>query len=190
MISQKHLKSIINYNPSTGFFTWLSRPADMFSCGNRSAKSYCDMWNSRYSGKIAGTISDMGMNGIRRCIVIKKKQYFSYRLAWLYVYGVWPECEIDHINGNSLDDRIVNLRDVTSQENSRNSRIPTTNISGIIGVRFRGDKGKWVAGITVNNKSIHLGYFDDLFSAACARISKQNSLGFHNNHGRKCPIVD
>ena len=48
------------------------------------------------------------------------KTYNLSRVIWLYVFGKWPNNVIDHINGNSHDNWIQNLRDVTQYENIQN----------------------------------------------------------------------
>jgi AP2 domain. len=66
---------------------------------------------------------------------------------------------VDHINHNGLDNRKKNLRICTNQENLFNSKISKRNKSGVTGVYFSKDKSKWVADITLNRKTIHLGAF-------------------------------
>ena len=68
-------------------------------------------------GDIAGTISEHGY----RIIGIDNLDYRCGRLAWFYMLGRWPVFEIDHIDGNSLNDIWDNLRDVTRKENCKNS---------------------------------------------------------------------
>lgn len=74
--------------------------------------------------------------------------------------------EVDHINGNGLDNRRENLRNCTHAENKRNNKRYSNNSSGYIGVDR--NKGKWRAYIQVNKKWIHLGYFSDPIDAAHA----------------------
>lgn len=66
----------------------------------------------------------------------------------------------DHIDGNGLNNRRDNLRLSTKTQNSRNCRLSSKNTSGFKGVHYRPDKRKWDAKISVNNKTIFLGYFD------------------------------
>lgn len=73
--------------------------------------------------------------------------------------------ETDHINGNRLDNRLVNLRPCTGAENSRN-RKKQKGSSKYKGVTWRKSSNKWLAQIRVNKKSIHLGEFDDENEAA------------------------
>lgn len=53
-------------------------------------------------------------------ISIDRKTYFAHRVAWLWVYGEWPNGQIDHINRNKSDNRIENLRVVSQSENAQN----------------------------------------------------------------------
>lgn len=80
-----------------------------------------------------------------------------------------PKITIDHINGNPLDNRKVNLRICTQSNNCKNKSINSNNTSGVIGVYFNKKVQKWVAEIKVNYKKIHLGYFESLNDASKAR---------------------
>ncbi len=67
---------------------------------------------------------------------------------------------VDHINGDTLDNRKLNLRICTHAENMRNRKLCITNKSGVKGV-FRDKKdNKWRASISFNNKNIYLGLFN------------------------------
>lgn len=74
--------------------------------------------------------------------------------------------ETDHKNGNSLDNRKENLRKATHGQNIHNSKLRKDNTSGFKGVRKQGNK--YIARIQINNKQIHLGYFDTALQAAQA----------------------
>lgn len=78
---------------------------------------------------------------------------------------------IDHIGGHTTrnDNRKLNLRISTSQENSRNHRIRRNNTSGVSGVYFNKTNNNWVAQITIDYKTISLGNFEDFESAVKAR---------------------
>jgi hypothetical protein len=67
--------------------------------------------------------------------------------------------EIDHINGNGLDNRRANLRLCTRAENSWNRGLQSNNSSGYKGVCWNKRRKKWMAGIKVDGKSKHLGLF-------------------------------
>lgn len=77
--------------------------------------------------------------------------------------------QVDHINGNTLDNRKCNLRVVTNQQNSINSCKPSNNTSGYKGVYLDKQRRKWVANIKVDYKTIYLGRFDNINDAIKAR---------------------
>lgn len=74
---------------------------------------------------------------------------------------------VDHINGNSLDNRSDNLRLATDAENATNKRNASTASSRYRGVCKIGDQ-RWQALITKGGKQIYLGSFDDEAEAALA----------------------
>lgn len=76
---------------------------------------------------------------------------------------------VDHINGNTLDNRRANLRICTTAQNTKNhTKLKKSNKSGFRGVCWVTEKRKWKAFITINYKHKHLGYFDDPSNAAKA----------------------
>lgn len=76
--------------------------------------------------------------------------------------------DVDHINGDKLDNRKCNLRTATRTQNNANSKIPRHNRSGYKGVGWLNARGKWRARIQVNSKGMHLGLFDTKEEAAYA----------------------
>jgi hypothetical protein len=98
--------------------------------------------------------------------------------------GKWPDTEIDHINGNRADNRFENLRQVSHQENGKNTKRYASNRSGFAGVGRTTNPSKWRARIRVNGKLVHLGVFDSAEDARTARKAAEKQFGFHENHGR------
>jgi hypothetical protein len=89
---------------------------------------------------------------------------------------------VDHINGNTLDNRRENLRICTQAENRCNSRIQNNNTSGYKGVSWSEGHKKWRSQIKLNKKIIHLGYFntpEEAYAAYCAASEK-----YHGEYGR------
>ena len=168
-------RELLDYDPATGVLVWRHRSRDHFS----SLRS-CNSWNGKHSGNLAGTVNNHGYFRVR----LFGRNYGAHRIAWLITNGAWPAGQIDHINGITSDNRLVNLRCVTSQENGRNAKRKSNNTSGITGVYWRKPHGKWCAAICVGEKKKHLGYFTNIFDAACARKSAELEHGFHPNHGR------
>ena len=80
-----------------------------------------------------------------------------------------PGMCVDHINGDTLDNRLCNLRVCSHQGNMRNSRKQKNNTSGYVGVvRYFFNNSKFVAQITLDDRKIHLGIFDTAEEAARA----------------------
>jgi hypothetical protein len=104
------------------------------------------------------------------------KKLRGHQVAWFLTYGYIPKC-IDHINGNGLDNRICNLREVTQQQNVQNvHRAPSHNGSGYLGVSYFKAMKKFSAYVTNNYKKIHLGYFDDPAMAHQAYLTEKRKL--------------
>ena len=77
---------------------------------------------------------------------------------------------IDHADRNALNNRRYNLREANSSQQNMNQKIQSNNTTGFIGVYFRKTHGDWQAGIGVNNKQVHLGYFNQKEDAIKARL--------------------
>lgn len=104
---------------------------------------------------------------------------YAHRIAWALYYGVWPDDEIDHEDGNGLNNAIDNLRDATTAINSRNCRMYNNNKSGATGVSWVISRKKWIAQIA----KVHLGYFATIEEASTAYETAKALHGFHSTHG-------
>ena len=152
--NKQRVSELLDYDPDTGEFRW-RLPA----------------WN-RTVGKLAGGVHIRGYRQIR----IDGLVYMAHRLAWLMVHGTWPP-QVDHINRNTSDNRIANLRAATQSQNRANSKVPVTSISGIKGVR-RTRYSTWHARIRVNGKLRTLGSFKTVEEASAAYwAAAQKSFG-------------
>lgn len=149
------LKEKLAYNPVTGEFLWSS------------------------SGAVAGTVTAEGY----RNIMVDYVSYRSGRLAWLYVHGEWPVYVIDHKDRDRGNDAIDNLRDTTRSGNNRNKKRGANNSSGLMGVTWRKDRGKWEATIGTGNGKAHLGKYSSMFDAACVRKTAELAHGYDPSHG-------
>lgn len=76
--------------------------------------------------------------------------------------------EVDHRNGNGLDNQRHNLRICTRSENTANQRMPKNNTSGYKGVSWDIDRNKWRVMIDKNGKHIYVGLYFCLIKAARA----------------------
>ena len=129
-------------------------------------------------GDLAGYITAQGYRTVRA----DGKMYGVHRLIWLMVKGHMPDCEVDHINGIRLDNRICNLRSVSWSDNGKNKRMLKNNTSGCIGVSQYGDR--WQAYINADAKRISLGVFHLKDDAIKARKKAEEYYNYHDNHGR------
>lgn len=150
-LTAEELREIWHYDPDTGSFTW-RKPTKI--------------------GRPPGTkVNKRGYV----TIMIRYKNYFAHRLAWLYMTGEWPKNRIDHINGVGSDNRFCNLRDVTVTVNAENQRRPRKdNGVGFLGVAK--NNKRFMAKIKVNGKFVYLGTFDTPEEAHAAYLEAKRQM--------------
>jgi hypothetical protein len=116
-------------------------------------------------GAIAGHVSNLGYTQI----TVKTKHIFAHRIIWELINGdIATGLEIDHRDGNRLNNYIENLRLATRNDNNRNMGIRRNNTSGYKGVYYFKRDANFQAQISVNDKKKHLGYFETAEEAALA----------------------
>ena len=108
-------------------------------------------------GEVAGWVTICNRRSYRKMSINGRTVYVHHAIFLLH-HGYLPKC-IDHIDGNSLNNRIENLRAATQSQNMGNSRMKSSNTSGYKGVTFRKDTGKWQSAVMVNGKHISLGSY-------------------------------
>jgi hypothetical protein len=172
-MDQKFIRQLIRYEPDTGKVFWKKRDVSLF----KSSRS-CRSWNTRYAGKEIMNIDGKGYNSV----FIMGEQYRVHRLIWLLVYGHFPKI-IDHINGDKLDNRLENLKEVTQQENLMNQRRSSKNTSGVTGVYFNKKRGLWCAQMKFNGETYHLGSSKNKEEVIEMRKKEEQRLGFSRRHG-------
>lgn len=114
---------------------------------------------------------------------IGDKKYQSHRLIWVYVNGSIPKgFQIDHINGDKSDNRLINLRLANGQsDNNQNTSIYKNNTSGYPGVSWSKKNKKWFSQIRQNKEKHFLGYYDSKEEAFEAYKAAKKML--HKFHG-------
>lgn len=144
-LSQERLQKLFSYDHDTGLFT------RKLTTSSRAI-----------AGMVAGSLKKDG----RIRITVDSVEYMAHRLAWLYVYGNWPNGVIDHINGDPSDNRLCNLRDVTPEQNSQNKRKATSvSTTGMLGVENEKNRGLYRAVITISGKKKFIGRFKTAIEA-------------------------
>ena len=144
-VTQEYLKSILDYDPKTGIWTWINpKPRSGIKPGTRAGCVSCD-------------------NGYR-IIRLLGKNYYESRLAFMYMLGRWPEPEADHKNRIRDDNRWCNLKEVTKSQNQFNRSDQKTKRGFPRGVRP--SKSKFIAVITVNKQYHYLGTYDTVTEAS------------------------
>ncbi len=137
LASRKELMRQLRYVRKTGHFWWRLR-------GSRRTLS-----------QPAGSFDRKGYRSIK----YKNVSYREHRLAWLFVKGVWPKKDIDHVDLNKGNNRWKNLCEATGSQNKQNGTKYRTNTSGFKGVHWDREARKWRAQIRVNKAGHTVGRF-------------------------------
>lgn len=137
---------LLAYNSETDVFTW--------KVSQGKARE----------GSVAGTIQ----HGYRK-LTIDREQIKMHRLAWFMHYGAWPSGQIDHINGDRLDNRIANLRDVSHSINMQNRYAMRRKESDLPQGVARLKSGKFSA-------HINIGVYPSIEEAAAAYIGAKRLI--------------
>ena len=131
MITGDIVRSLLDYDPVSGVLVWKSREGS-----DRGTHS----WNAKHAGKRAG--GSRGVYGYRGVKILGK------------VY-------MDHINGDSEDNRLENLRVATRTQNIQNQKCRMDNLAGLKGIQWRSDMKKYHVRITVNGIRRTVGWYVD-----------------------------
>lgn len=151
-MTRDELRELLRYDPDTGLFYW--------KVSRRQMKA----------GEIAGHIRKDGYNHIGAGF----EKFLAHRLAWLFMTGAWPTCDLDHINRRRADNRWANLREAPGGVNARNSikRVSKLGIRGVTKAR----SGKFEAHIGHDRRLIYLGTFPTAAEAARVVFLKRQEL--------------
>ena len=146
--SVERLRELFDYEPKTGALMWrVARP--------RGVKP----------GDLAGSIAPNGRS-FYRLVGIQARLYKVHVIGWAIFYGAWPECDIDHVNHDGLDNRIENLREASVAQNSMNKRSYFNSSSKFKGACF--NRNRWKSAIEICGIGVHIGNFLNERDAALA----------------------
>jgi hypothetical protein len=155
VITKEYLHSLFNYDE--GKLLWKVARSNFIQIGDE-----------------AGTKHPQGY----RQIHIDGKRYLRHRLVYMMFNGSIPE-QIDHIDGNKINDCIENLRPTDSQTNAFNSKIQKNNKSGVKNVDWHKEMKKWRVKLSVNGRSKTVGFYADIELAelvACMAREKYHGV--------------
>ena len=164
-ITHEILLREILYVPETGEF--FRRPTEATKSDKRREmrKTGCEKC---YNGKMYVQISIMGI------------QFLGHRLAYFYMVGRLPDDEVDHIDGNGLNNRWDNLRAATRVENCRNVRYRREGGNDDVGIHYCKRRKHWIASAGKQRKCCRT---KEQALIERDRFRKEN--GFHENHGKE-----
>jgi hypothetical protein len=131
----------------------------------------------RGGGRAGAAVGTEPNNGDGYCqLGVDGSKYLVHRLVWLYVHGEWPKQQIDHIDGNRMNNRLANLRDTSSAVNARNKSAPRRDnkSTGILGVTKT--RTGFVAQLKVGKKNHYLGTYANPEDAQRAYSEAKRSM--------------
>lgn len=150
------LRAALSYDPATGVLTWVK-----------------PLSNRVRSGDAAGTLNKLGYYRLG----FESRDYQAHRVAWALHYGTWPSGVVDHMDGDTANNRIANLRDVPMTLNMQNRRAATKGSrSGLLGAHFHPASGLWGARIKTGGKTTSLGYHKTPEEAHAAYLEAKRRL--------------
>lgn len=154
----KEVRHLFDYDPETGVLRWKNPRSTRLRPGD-----------------VAGTyVAKTGRTYVR----FNGKRNLIYRVIWVWVTGRNPTGEIDHINGDTTDNRFANFRDVSRQVNAQNLRKAQRNSvhSELLGVTKHKGTGLFQAQITFNGKNKYLGRYETAEEAHQAYVKAKRKL--------------
>jgi len=178
-VGPNNVRELFYANDQTGELFWRERTDDVEP--NRRARN---VFNKMYAGRKVG-YERAGHGTTYLQVRAIGKVYALHRVVWLYCYLSWPKGQIDHVDGNGLNNHISNLRDVTRSQNQRNAKRRKDNKSGFTGVTWNSKANKWLVRICTDSGRKHLGYFFCLKKAILVRDVANMKNDYHPNHGRE-----
>lgn len=172
----KLFNECFTYDTTEYKLIWKVRPLSHFS-----TEGQWRLFNKRFPGKEAGYVKKDGKTSYR-LVKINGITIAAHRVIYCILHSTTDIEEIDHIDGNGLNNSPSNLRSVSRHVNSMNQRLSERNKTGICGVCWCESFSMFCATYRDNGKPKYV-KFDNLFDAACWRKSYELGQPFGKNHG-------
>ena len=152
-MADRDIKDYMAYNPVDGTLMWTKRSA----------------YGTKETRKV-----NLNTKG-RPKVQFNRRTYQASVVAWYLFYGEWPNKQVDHIDNDTSNIKITNLRLVTQMQNNMNRRKLKVKSSPFKGVS-KTKAGAWKASIRINKIALHLGTFKTEIEAAIAydKSAKEN----------------
>lgn len=129
----------------------------------------------RWGREPAGTVVGSRQSGGYLSITALGRRLLVHRVGFAIAYGQWPQGQIDHIDGNRSNNRLLNLREAEPWENSQNRHaVRSDNKHGFMGIRPM--RNKWQASIRTSGVRKYLGVFDTSEAAQEAYLAAKREL--------------
>ena len=171
MLTKERLLEVLEFDESISRFRWKERE------GRRT-------FNTRFAGSLAGWVHGGGAPGLfYRTLRVDGVRYQEHRLVWLYWNGELPKANLDHLNGDGLDNRLENLRLDADRTNERNMAKNACNTSGYSNVCWHKATQKWWVRVHSKTGDVSGGLFNDIEEAALKAKELREKLGFSPLHG-------
>lgn len=144
---QSYVKLRFDYDDNTGWLVW------------KRCLLLPNNWNARFAGRSAGT-AVLFYNTWYISLALDYRRYLAHRIIWLWHTGEWVD-EIDHRDGDGLNNRIDNLRPCTHSQNMMNKEP---------GQGWEKHGRKYRARLKLDGQKIELGSFDTIEDARAAYL--------------------
>ena len=148
-LTAERCRELFEYDQDTGVLTWKIP------------------YGRQMKGSVVGYIHPTGYRRVR----VGTSEYRIHRIIFLWMTGHWPVNQVDHIDGDPLNNTWINLRDVTPTQNMHNMRLRASNRTGCPGVFFIESKNYYRVRIRVAGERYHVGYFKHLNDAIQAAVA-------------------
>lgn len=165
------INELIEYDKDDGSFTWRRRSIDYFPC-----ERTCNGWNSRYAGEKAGCIAKTKNNSYRK-ITLFKKMFHASDLALLLSTGEWPNGVVVHVDGDTTNDALRNLKVVEYREAYTSNKVYKNNTTGHKGIYASGN-GFFTVQVSYHGKQYHVMRTNDIDEAILARKKAEKDFGY------------